>query len=93
MIEWLIVQDWIEGLLGVKGADLFRYKGVMACKGMDKKFIFQGVGMTFFGGFSEISWVCTLFGRHQMAMTPSSDTDLRARMKRESAALCSSDGI
>jgi len=39
-----------------KGADLFRYKGVMACKGMPKKYIFQGVGMIFNGNFSKLSW-------------------------------------
>eukprot|EP01063_Lacrimia_lanifica_P004454 TRINITY_DN1249_c0_g3_i2.p3 TRINITY_DN1249_c0_g3~~TRINITY_DN1249_c0_g3_i2.p3 ORF type:complete len:150 (+),score=66.17 TRINITY_DN1249_c0_g3_i2:725-1174(+) len=43
-------------LLREKGADLFRYKGVLACKGMAEKFIFQGVGMLFSGGFSPIEW-------------------------------------
>eukprot|EP00945_MAST-04E_sp_MAST-4E-sp1_P001747 g1747.t1 len=50
------LEDWINTLLRTKGADLFRYKGVLACKGMDLKFIFQGVGMLFQGGFSELSW-------------------------------------
>ena len=35
-----------------KGEDLFRYKGVLAVKGMDQKFVFQGVHMLFGGGFS-----------------------------------------
>ena len=36
-----------------KAEDLFRYKGVLAVKGMDKKFVFQGVHMLFGGNFSE----------------------------------------
>jgi G3E family GTPase len=47
---------WISTLLQEKGADLFRYKGVMACKGQDLKYVFQGVGMLFSGGFSELEW-------------------------------------
>ena len=34
------------------GANLFRYKGILAVKGNDFKFIFQGVGMLFNGDFS-----------------------------------------
>ena len=56
----MALQSWIDKILITKGADLFRYKGVMACKGMDKKFIFQGVGMLFSGSFSELSWVWNL---------------------------------
>jgi len=52
----MALENWIQKLLITKGADLFRYKGVMACKGMPKKFIFQGVGMLFSGDFSDISW-------------------------------------
>ena len=50
------LSEWISVLLRTKGADLFRYKGVMACKGMDNKYIFQGVGMLFSGGFSALKW-------------------------------------
>jgi len=50
------LEDWIQNLMEKKGADLFRYKGVMAVKGMDAKFIFQGVGMLFSGGFFELEW-------------------------------------
>ena len=32
---------------------LYRYKGILAVKGMKQKFIFQGVGMVFQGHFSE----------------------------------------
>jgi len=52
----MALENWIQKLLVTKGADLFRYKGVMACKGMDMKFIFQGVGMLFAGSFSDLSW-------------------------------------
>jgi len=53
----LALTDWIRTLIGEKGADLFRYKGVLACKGMKNKFIFQGVGMLFDGGFSaDFEW-------------------------------------
>ena len=44
---------WIGELMRGKGHDLFRYKGVIAVKGMDKKFVFQGVHMLFDGDFSE----------------------------------------
>jgi len=50
------LDDWIREIITTKGADLFRYKGVMAVKGMEAKFIFQGVGMLFSGGFSDIKW-------------------------------------
>ena len=50
------LNDWIGELLQTKGADLFRYKGVLAVKGKDQKFIFQGVGMLFSGTFSDIEW-------------------------------------
>ena len=36
-----------------QGEDLFRYKGVLAVKGMAAKFVFQGVHMLFGGEFSE----------------------------------------
>jgi len=52
----MALNDWIGELIRDKGADLFRYKGVMACKGMKSKFIFQGVGMLFSGGFSDLEW-------------------------------------
>ncbi len=49
------LQRWIGKLMREKGADLFRYKGVLAVKGMDEKFVFQGVHMLFGGDFvSEI---------------------------------------
>jgi len=46
------LEQWIGELMETKGEDLFRYKGVLAVKGMDQKFVFQGVHMLFGGGFS-----------------------------------------
>ena len=39
-----------------KGNDLYRYKGVLAVKGMEKKFVFQGVHMLFSGDFTDATW-------------------------------------
>ena len=50
------LNKWISELIDTKGADLFRYKGVLAVAGADTKFIFQGVGMLFTGGLSEFEW-------------------------------------
>ena len=47
------LQSWISQLMREQGEDLFRYKGVLAVKGMDAKFVFQGVHMLFGGEFSE----------------------------------------
>jgi G3E family GTPase len=42
-----LLQNWIGELMRTKGTDLFRYKGILAVKGMDQKFVFQGVHMLF----------------------------------------------
>ena len=47
------LERWIGRLMRDKGEDLFRYKGVLSVKGMDEKFVFQGVHMLFSGDFSE----------------------------------------
>ena len=47
------LQSWIGQLMREQGEDLFRFKGVLAVKGMDAKFVFQGVHMLFGGEFSE----------------------------------------
>ncbi|DAC55046.1 MAG TPA: GTP-binding protein [Candidatus Poseidoniales archaeon] len=47
------LQSWIGKLMREQGEDLFRYKGVLAVKGMDAKYVFQGVHMLFGGEFSE----------------------------------------
>mmetsp|Transcript_17313 Transcript_17313/g.24070 ORF Transcript_17313/g.24070 Transcript_17313/m.24070 type:complete len:339 (+) Transcript_17313:301-1317(+) len=45
------LQMWIGKLIQTKANDLYRYKGVLAVKGIVKKFVFQGVHMLFSGGF------------------------------------------
>lgn len=47
------LQQWISLVVQKFGADLFRYKGILAIKGCKAKFIFQGVGMLFSGGFAD----------------------------------------
>ena len=47
------LERWIGEILRDYGEDLFRYRGVLAVKGMDQKFVFQGVHMLFSGTFSE----------------------------------------
>jgi len=51
------LQHYIRSLIGdmEKAMNLFRYKGVLAVRGMKKKFVFQGVHMIFTGGFSDDS--------------------------------------
>lgn len=51
-----MLNSWIGRLVTEDGANLYRYKGVIAVKGMDKKFVFQGVGMLFNGGFEDVEW-------------------------------------
>ena len=47
------LERWIGDLMQNKAEDLFRYKGVLAVKGMDQKYVFQGGHMLFSGVFSE----------------------------------------
>lgn len=42
----------IHDLLNDKGGDLLRYNGVLAVKGMDQKFLFHGIHMSFQGDYS-----------------------------------------
>jgi len=46
------LQEWIGSLMKDLGTELFRYKGVLAVKGCEEKFVFQGVHMLFSGGFA-----------------------------------------
>jgi len=51
------LNDWIGSLTKEKGAELYRYKGVLAVRGRTEKYIFQGVGPTFAGNFSsQLTW-------------------------------------
>jgi len=44
---------WLSELQQNQAKDLFRYKGVLAVKGMENKFVFQGVHMLVSGTFDE----------------------------------------
>ncbi|CAE7465961.1 CBWD2 [Symbiodinium pilosum] len=46
---------WIAKLLTERGTDIFRTKGVLAVKGSDHKFVFQGIHMIF-GGQLQDPW-------------------------------------
>jgi len=54
-VNIMMLERWIQRLITEDGANLYRYKGVIAVKGKDEKFVFQGVGMMFSGNF-EGSW-------------------------------------
>ena len=43
------VNYWLGGLIEVKSNDLYRFKGVLAIDGFDRRFVFQGVHMMFEG--------------------------------------------
>ena len=46
------LQQYIGKLMREDGENLFRYKGVLAVKGVQEKYVFQGVHMLFAGDFS-----------------------------------------
>lgn len=50
-VNVVMMEKWIQRLITEDGANLYRYKGIIAVKGMDAKFVFQGVGMMFSGNF------------------------------------------
>jgi len=50
------LNSWIGEIIQNMGANLFRYKGVLAVAGMKQKFVFQGVGMLFSGDFVKEVW-------------------------------------
>jgi G3E family GTPase len=51
------MENLISIMLKVKAQDMFRYKGILSCKGWKQKYIFQGVHMLFEGTFaSEHLW-------------------------------------
>lgn len=55
-VNQMMLSRWIGRLIQEDGANLYRYKGVLAIKGVDEKFIFQGVGMLFNGNISDMKW-------------------------------------
>jgi len=44
--------SWIGKLLQLKGADIYRMKGVLAMSGSPQRFVYQGVHMQFLGEFT-----------------------------------------
>jgi hypothetical protein len=50
------LQRWIGEMIQVHATNMFRYKGMLAVKGKDEKFLFQGVHMLFNGGFQDYLW-------------------------------------
>lgn len=54
-VHMVMLNSWIERLIGEQGANLYRYKGVLSIDGEDEKFVFQGVGMMF-GGSLQGKW-------------------------------------
>ena len=51
-----MLSRWIGRLIQEEGANLYRYKGILSIKGVEEKFIFQGVGMLFDGNISDMKW-------------------------------------
>ena len=47
---------WISALLKDQGPNIYRMKGVLCIKGMEKKFVFQGVHMVFDGQPLDVEW-------------------------------------
>merc|ERR1712196_681125 len=47
------LRAWIGEIVQCLGADLYRYKGVLAVAGKAEQFVFQGVGMLFDGRFGK----------------------------------------
>ncbi|KAL3918996.1 MAG: hypothetical protein SGILL_003973, partial [Bacillariaceae sp.] len=59
-LSLVLLRNFIQQLLGSSeetGNTLYRYKGVLAVKGKEEKYVFQGVGMLFAGAFSpDLTW-------------------------------------
>jgi G3E family GTPase len=56
MVNQRQLSDWIRQVITDMGANLYRYKGLLAVAGDNRKFVFQGVGMLFSGTFSNQLW-------------------------------------
>jgi len=50
------MERFIGSLMQDLGTELYRYKGVLAVKGCEEKYVFQGVHMLFDGRFSPQTW-------------------------------------
>jgi len=49
LVDLKKLDQWMGPLLQTKGVDIFRMKGILNFKGMDNRFVFQGVHMLFDG--------------------------------------------
>eukprot|EP00933_Yihiella_yeosuensis_P060442 TRINITY_DN63204_c0_g1_i1.p1 TRINITY_DN63204_c0_g1~~TRINITY_DN63204_c0_g1_i1.p1 ORF type:complete len:484 (+),score=109.64 TRINITY_DN63204_c0_g1_i1:2-1453(+) len=49
------LNTWVSTLLKERGTDIFRTKGILAVKGCEQKFVFQGIHMIF-GGQPQGDW-------------------------------------
>ncbi len=50
-VNLALIESWMEHLMEHETMTLYRYKGIIAIKGSDRKFVFQGVGHMFNGSF------------------------------------------
>lgn len=50
-VNLVLLSNWIHEMLNDYGENLYRYKGIIAVKAKEKKFVFQGVGHMFNGEF------------------------------------------
>eukprot|EP00931_Biecheleriopsis_adriatica_P048104 TRINITY_DN27786_c0_g2_i1.p1 TRINITY_DN27786_c0_g2~~TRINITY_DN27786_c0_g2_i1.p1 ORF type:complete len:502 (+),score=100.96 TRINITY_DN27786_c0_g2_i1:58-1563(+) len=50
------MQKWMSDLLINKGADIFRMKGVISVARVNRRYVYQGVHMTFQGMWDDIEW-------------------------------------
>jgi G3E family GTPase len=55
-VQQKMLEAWIQRLITEDGANLYRYKGIISVKGVEEKFIFQGVGMLFSATYSDQKW-------------------------------------
>jgi len=55
-LNYEMLSSWIDRLISEDGANLYRYKGILSIKGIEEKFVFQGVGMLFNGNVSDHKW-------------------------------------
>mmetsp|Transcript_102154 Transcript_102154/g.292402 ORF Transcript_102154/g.292402 Transcript_102154/m.292402 type:complete len:491 (-) Transcript_102154:232-1704(-) len=70
-VDMTALQNWMNGILGEESENIYRMKGVLAVKGVPKKFVYQAVHMIFSSTF-DAPWaegeerVCklTFIGKH-----------------------------
>jgi G3E family GTPase len=55
-VDIVMMDRWLERLAREDGADLYRYKGIIAVDDADMKFVFNGVGMLYSAGFVDKAW-------------------------------------